>query len=204
MAPTLDALARGKAARKAAPQTAGAKWFDLPAPKMTDELKRDLRLLRLRGAYDPKRFYKSFDNTKFPKHFAVRLGALCVCACVCFEQARVMWCERCACAAPHRCGRVCADLTCVCPSINCCITHTHTCTRACTQIGTVLPDPLERPASRQRGASLADQLLADAELTRARTKRYARLQEEAQRWSKVKRRKTSQPRSKPAKHRPKH
>jgi len=27
-------------------------------------MKRELRLLRLRGAYDTKRFYKSFDNTK--------------------------------------------------------------------------------------------------------------------------------------------
>jgi len=71
-APTLDAAARTKEAKKAAPDTAGSKWFDLPAPKVTDELKRDLRLLRLRGAYDPKRFYKSFDNSKFPKYFAVR------------------------------------------------------------------------------------------------------------------------------------
>lgn len=26
-------------------------------------------MLRLRGAFDPKRFYKSFDQTKFPKYF---------------------------------------------------------------------------------------------------------------------------------------
>jgi hypothetical protein len=37
-------------------------------------VKRDLRLLRLRGAYDPKRFYRSFDDSKFPKYFAVSLG----------------------------------------------------------------------------------------------------------------------------------
>jgi hypothetical protein len=70
-APSLDAAARGKEAKKSAPDTAGSKWFDLPAPKITEDLKRDLRLLRLRGAYDPKRFYKSFDNSKFPKYFAV-------------------------------------------------------------------------------------------------------------------------------------
>jgi hypothetical protein len=74
-APTLDAAARTKEAKKSAPDTAGAKWFDLPAPKITDELKRDLRVLRLRGAYDPKRFYKSFDNAKFPKYFAVSPGS---------------------------------------------------------------------------------------------------------------------------------
>jgi hypothetical protein len=70
-APTLDAAARAKESKKTAPDTAGSKWFDLPAPKITEELKRDLRVLRLRGAYDTKRFYKSFDNTKFPKYFAV-------------------------------------------------------------------------------------------------------------------------------------
>lgn len=46
-------------------------WFDLPAQQITDEVKRDLRLLRLRGTLDPKRFYKSFDQTKFPKYFQV-------------------------------------------------------------------------------------------------------------------------------------
>ncbi|KXZ44277.1 hypothetical protein GPECTOR_70g508 [Gonium pectorale] len=47
------------------------RWFELPATKITDDVKRELRLLRLRGAYDPKRFYKSFDDTKFPKHFQI-------------------------------------------------------------------------------------------------------------------------------------
>jgi hypothetical protein len=37
-------------------------------------VKRDLRLLRLRGAFDPKRHYKTFDTSKFPKHFVVRGG----------------------------------------------------------------------------------------------------------------------------------
>lgn len=69
--PTLDPAAAAKEARKLKPDTAGKKWYDLPAVKITDEVKRDLRLLRLRGAYDPKRFYRSFDETKFPKHFAV-------------------------------------------------------------------------------------------------------------------------------------
>jgi Fcf2 pre-rRNA processing len=71
-APTLDPAAVRKAERAAAPDTAGKGWFHLPATKITDDVKRDLRLLRLRGAYDPKRFYRSFDETKFPKHFAVR------------------------------------------------------------------------------------------------------------------------------------
>ena len=44
-------------------------WFDLPAQQITPEVKRDLRLIRLRGAMDTKRFYKSLDSTKFPKYF---------------------------------------------------------------------------------------------------------------------------------------
>jgi hypothetical protein len=73
VAPTLDAAAREREARKSAPDTAGKAWFGLPAPKITEDIKRDLRLLRLRGAYDPKRFYKGFDDTKFPKFFAVHV-----------------------------------------------------------------------------------------------------------------------------------
>ena len=48
---------------------AGRGWFDLPATQITDEVKRDLRVLRLRGAFDPKSFYKKEDATKFPKYF---------------------------------------------------------------------------------------------------------------------------------------
>eukprot|EP00201_Polytomella_parva_P012851 CAMPEP_0175063386 /NCGR_PEP_ID=MMETSP0052_2-20121109/14726_1 /TAXON_ID=51329 ORGANISM="Polytomella parva, Strain SAG 63-3" /NCGR_SAMPLE_ID=MMETSP0052_2 /ASSEMBLY_ACC=CAM_ASM_000194 /LENGTH=168 /DNA_ID=CAMNT_0016329575 /DNA_START=212 /DNA_END=718 /DNA_ORIENTATION=+ len=47
------------------------KWHDLPRVKITEELKRDLRLLHLRGAYDPKKFYKTMDRTKFPERFAI-------------------------------------------------------------------------------------------------------------------------------------
>jgi len=35
-----------------------------PAQTIDADMKRELRLLRLRGAYDTKRFYKSFDSTK--------------------------------------------------------------------------------------------------------------------------------------------
>lgn len=47
-----------KEARKSTPDTAGRNWFDMPSVKVDEEMKRELRLLRLRGAYDPKRFYK--------------------------------------------------------------------------------------------------------------------------------------------------
>lgn len=69
VAPPLDARAAERAARKAAPDTAGRRWFDLPATPITPEVKTDLRLLALRGAFDPKRFYRKPDATKFPKYF---------------------------------------------------------------------------------------------------------------------------------------
>ncbi|KAL1896459.1 dTDP-fucopyranose mutase [Ceratocystis pirilliformis] len=38
--------------------TAGSGWFDLPETNLTPELKRDLQLLRLRNALNPKVHYK--------------------------------------------------------------------------------------------------------------------------------------------------
>ncbi|KKA29487.1 hypothetical protein TD95_001604 [Thielaviopsis punctulata] len=38
--------------------TAGPGWYDLPKTNLTPELKRDLQLLRLRNALDPKVHYK--------------------------------------------------------------------------------------------------------------------------------------------------
>ena len=57
----------GKLTRK----SAGKGWFDLPAAEYTPELKRDMRTLKLRGAYDPKRFYKNADTSKLPTHFSI-------------------------------------------------------------------------------------------------------------------------------------
>jgi hypothetical protein len=50
--------------------TAGAAWGHMRAPTLTTELKRDLLLVKMRGAMDPKRFYRSADNGKsLPKYF---------------------------------------------------------------------------------------------------------------------------------------
>ena len=46
-------------------------WHELPTTVITDEMKRDLRLLRLRGAMDPKRFYKRAEKGRFASKFAV-------------------------------------------------------------------------------------------------------------------------------------
>ncbi|KAG2433496.1 hypothetical protein HYH02_012614 [Chlamydomonas schloesseri] len=132
-------------AAAAAAAHAPQPWYKLPQTKITDEVKTELRLLRLRGAYDPKRFYKSFDETKFPKHF---------------------------------------------------------------QIGTVLDNPTEfyssRLTARERGASITQEVLADPAIAAARKKRYTKLQAEAHKHQKVKKRKTDLKRDTPKPKRPKH
>jgi hypothetical protein len=47
------------------------EWFKLPTQEITDEVKADLRVLRLRSAFDTKRFYRKDDTTKFPTQFHV-------------------------------------------------------------------------------------------------------------------------------------
>jgi hypothetical protein len=51
-------------------ETAGAQWFDMPAPELTDELKKDLHILRSRGVLDPKRHYKKQKDLSL-KYFQV-------------------------------------------------------------------------------------------------------------------------------------
>ena len=52
--------------------TAGPKWFDMPAPVMTPELKREVQAMRLRNALDPKRFYKGGSkDSQLPEFFQV-------------------------------------------------------------------------------------------------------------------------------------
>jgi len=70
-APPIDKRKERREAAKKAPATLGRGWFDLPAPKMDDELERELKLIRLRGAFDPKRFYKTLDSKKLPTHFQI-------------------------------------------------------------------------------------------------------------------------------------
>ena len=43
----------------------------MKAPIVTPELKRDLRVLKLRNALDPKRFYRKDDREEVPKYFEV-------------------------------------------------------------------------------------------------------------------------------------
>ena len=42
----------------------------MAAPQLTKDLKRELLLIKMRGAMDPKRFYRSADDGKaLPKYF---------------------------------------------------------------------------------------------------------------------------------------
>ncbi|RVW55959.1 rRNA-processing protein fcf2 [Vitis vinifera] len=52
--------------------------FDMPAPTITPELKKDLQLLKLRSAIDPKRHYKKSDSKSktLPKYFQASLGLM--------------------------------------------------------------------------------------------------------------------------------
>lgn len=43
----------------------------MKAPEVSQELKGDLQVLKMRGSLDPKRFYKKNDRDGFPKYFQV-------------------------------------------------------------------------------------------------------------------------------------
>ncbi|KAJ8734553.1 hypothetical protein PYW08_013803 [Mythimna loreyi] len=57
--------------RKEREKTKGPGWFNLPAPEVTEELKNDLQVLKMRSALDPKHFYKKNDMEVLPKYFQV-------------------------------------------------------------------------------------------------------------------------------------
>lgn len=58
-----------KQAEKA--KTKGKDWFGMKAPELTEETKRDLEVLQMRGVLDPKRFYKKNDSAALPKYFQI-------------------------------------------------------------------------------------------------------------------------------------
>ncbi|ELK06354.1 Deoxynucleotidyltransferase terminal-interacting protein 2 [Pteropus alecto] len=60
-----------KKRRKERQKTAGDGWFGMKAPELTDELKNDLKALKMRASMDPKRFYKKNDRDGFPKYFQI-------------------------------------------------------------------------------------------------------------------------------------
>jgi hypothetical protein len=52
-------------------KSAGSGWFHLPATPLTPELRNDLKLLKMRGAIDPKQHYKRNDSKELSKYFQV-------------------------------------------------------------------------------------------------------------------------------------
>lgn len=60
-----------KIRRKEREKTKGAKWFNMPATEMTDEIKHDLEIIQMRSVLDPKHFYKKNDIKALPKYFQI-------------------------------------------------------------------------------------------------------------------------------------
>ena len=44
----------------------------MPAPEMTDEVKNELELIKMRSALDPQHFYNRSEMKKLPKYFQVK------------------------------------------------------------------------------------------------------------------------------------
>ncbi|CAN6476269.1 unnamed protein product [Victoria cruziana] len=69
--PPKDPKKMNKLQRKQLKDTTGKIWFEMSAPTITPELKKDLEILKLRNVIDPKRHYKKSDSKQLPKYFQV-------------------------------------------------------------------------------------------------------------------------------------
>ena len=56
--------------------TAGSGWFNMRATPMTEEIERDMALIRNRNYLDPKRFYKSADKSQGGAKLFVQRGTV--------------------------------------------------------------------------------------------------------------------------------
>ncbi|KAI8647374.1 Fcf2 pre-rRNA processing-domain-containing protein [Parasitella parasitica] len=52
-------------------KTTGKAWFDMPKTEMTDQVKRDLQVLKMRHILDRKRHYKKMGKRPDPKYFQI-------------------------------------------------------------------------------------------------------------------------------------
>lgn len=52
-------------------KSTGKNWFNMKAPEITEEMKNDLEVLKMRSALDTKHFYKKNDFKTLPKYFQV-------------------------------------------------------------------------------------------------------------------------------------
>ena len=69
--PKLGKKATKKLKKLEREKTKGDAWYGMPATEVTDEVKRDLEVLKMRDALDPKRFYKKNATKELPKYFQV-------------------------------------------------------------------------------------------------------------------------------------
>lgn len=69
--PTHKPLNLSLVSQKERAKTKGSDWYNLPATKKTEEVMKDLEVLQMRSALDPKRFYKNNDMKTLPKYFQV-------------------------------------------------------------------------------------------------------------------------------------
>ena len=52
-------------------ETAGKGWYNLPKTELTDKIKNDLQLIKMRNVLDSKHHYKRNDSNKLPKYFQI-------------------------------------------------------------------------------------------------------------------------------------
>lgn len=67
----LDDILIGLRAIQEREKTTGSAWFDMPKTEMTDEVKRDLQVLKMRHILDRKRHYKKMGKRPDPKYFQI-------------------------------------------------------------------------------------------------------------------------------------
>ncbi|EMR08713.1 hypothetical protein PNEG_02891 [Pneumocystis murina B123] len=60
-----------KEKRKKQEETAGKDWFYMPKPELTQSLKTELQILKMRNVLDPKRHYRKDNSKKPPKYFQI-------------------------------------------------------------------------------------------------------------------------------------
>ncbi|KTW27358.1 hypothetical protein T552_02337 [Pneumocystis carinii B80] len=66
-----EELLSRKEKRKKQEETAGKDWFYMPKPELTQSLKTQLQILKIRNVLDPKRHYKKDNSKKPPKYFQI-------------------------------------------------------------------------------------------------------------------------------------
>lgn len=66
--PLDDRVAQRKEARKRSKEQLEG-WFGLKRQNLTPEVEKELKAIKLRANFDPKRFYKANDSKELPKYF---------------------------------------------------------------------------------------------------------------------------------------